>query len=69
MNTIIAIETPTCFVCNERGVVNVDQLGYNQWRNGWLIQDAFPQMPKELREQLKSGIHPTCWNSVFGGGF
>ena len=29
-----------------------------------LIQDALPDVPKELRELFLSGLCPDCWNEV-----
>jgi hypothetical protein len=57
--------TPECMVCHQHSVMVVDDDAYTRWRNGELIQVAFPNMPKELREQLKTGYHPACWNKIF----
>ena len=35
---------------------------------GKLVQDAFPNMDKEDREFLLSGITPTEWNQMFRDG-
>jgi hypothetical protein len=34
---------------------------------GALIQDAFPDLDKTLREQIVSGTHPACWEIMTGG--
>ena len=31
-----------------------------------LIQDAFPELSKEDRERLITGICPKCWKELFG---
>ena len=33
-----------------------------------LIQEALPDVPRELREMFLSGLCPDCWESVFGKG-
>ena len=30
-----------------------------------LAQQAFPELPTEIREQLISGTHPKCWDEMF----
>jgi hypothetical protein len=38
----------------------------NKWKDGALIQDAFPEVDKETRELIISGTHPACWQKMFG---
>lgn len=60
------IRTPQCGVCGETSMMDVDENNYRAWKFGsTLLQDAFPQMPKEEREVLKTGIHPACWLKLF----
>jgi hypothetical protein len=59
------VVTPKCSVCGQYGVLNVEYDAWEKWRNGTLMQKAFPDMPRELREQLMSGIHPACWQKMF----
>jgi hypothetical protein len=59
------IITEPCMVCGKSSEMEVDTRGFVRWRSGWLIQDAFPDMPAELREQLKLGTHPACFESMF----
>lgn len=61
-------ETPNCTVCNERSLVEIDYDGWYAWQKGALIQNAFPGMSADKRELLKTGIHPDCWNKIFGIG-
>ena len=57
--------TKPCIHCGQTGTVAVkfDQL--LKYAEGALIQDAFPDMPIELREQIISGTHPECWDKMF----
>jgi len=66
-NHITVCYTGICFHCESHGCVIVDKNGYNNWVNGKLVHEAFPEMPIERREQLMNGIHPECWNELFGG--
>ena len=36
------------------------------YEDGELLQNAFPHLPPELREFIKTGITPTEWNEEFG---
>ena len=55
------VTTPKCNICGEQGTVEVPSVGFLQWNFGMLIQDAFPELDRSLREQMMSGIHPKCW--------
>lgn len=33
------------------------------------VQDAFPTMPADKREQLLTGTHPGCWIKIFSHPF
>ena len=44
-------------------------MDYWDWKDGAFVQDAFPYLSAEVREMLISGICPSCWNNMFGGGF
>ena len=32
-----------------------------------LIQDIFPYLNADQREQIMTGTHPSCWNQMFNG--
>jgi len=66
MDTTITVTTPACFVCHEHSEVIISQAGYALWQAGTPIQDAFPGVPAGLRETIKTGIHPDCWDYAFG---
>ena len=59
------VQTMPCYKCGKSSIIEVDSIGYQKWQSGTLIQKAFPEMPKESRELLLSGIHPECWNEMF----
>lgn len=61
----IAVETPRCIVCDHGGVMTIRKQAYEDWQNGTFIQDAFPELSPGQREQLMTGIHPTCF-TTFG---
>lgn len=56
-----------CPICGTTATVQVDPTGYKLWKTGEnLIQDALPDLDLDQREQLMTGICPTCWISAFG---
>ena len=59
------IKTPRCFRCGEFGTLEAPISGIELYNDGALIQDAFPDMPREDREQIISGTHPKCWKEMF----
>jgi hypothetical protein len=59
------VTTEPCMVCGKTSEMDVSTTGWVRWKGGWLIQDAFPEMPAELREQLKTGTMPECWDKMF----
>ena len=46
--------------------LNVTQDQLNNWMNGTLIQEAFPQLNEDEREFIMTGILPEEWNELFG---
>jgi hypothetical protein len=60
------VETPACGLCGEASLLVVSRAAYVSWVAGGLIQDAFPDMPRDEREQLKTGTHPACWDAMLG---
>jgi hypothetical protein len=63
-NTTVLMRTPTCPMCSAGGFVEVFSEGYMAHKRGAVIQEAFPELDKSLREQIISGTHPKCWESV-----
>jgi hypothetical protein len=66
-NTTILMRTQICSICNKGGFVEVSSEGYTARKKGALIQEAFPELDKSLREQIVSGTHPKCWESMTAG--
>lgn len=54
-----------CMECKKRFVVTVLADDYLKWKQGMLIQKAFPYLSAEIRELLISNICPDCWNIMF----
>jgi hypothetical protein len=47
--------------------LNVTQEQLNRYEIGLgLLQDIFPDLPKEEREFIKTGITPQEWEEIFG---
>ena len=55
-----------CRECKKRFVISVVKQDYEDWRQGLLIQKAFPYLSADIRELLISGICPECWKEMFG---
>ena len=66
-NTTVLMRTPTCSICKKTDFVEVSADGYVARKKGALIQEAFPELDKALREQILSGTHPKCWESMVAG--
>lgn len=60
-----------CVCCRKEVIVpftDRDLEGYERrFMNGEriLIQDALPNVPRELRELFLSGLCPTCWDNLY----
>jgi len=54
-------------MCNKEGFVEVSSEGYMARKKGALVQEAFFDLDKSLREQIVSGTHPKCWESMTVG--
>ena len=61
------MRTPICLMCSANGFVEVSSEGYVAHKRGAAIQEAFPELDKSLREQIISGTHPKCWESMSAG--
>jgi len=58
--------TRECPICHIFHTVQVPTEGWFRWkREGWLIQDAFPGIPKEERELLITGVDDVCWQQLW----
>jgi phage FluMu protein Com len=59
---IIKTKCPFCKAVTELEVPND---GYKAWRQGMLVQKAFPDLSVDDRERLISGTCPKCWEETF----
>jgi hypothetical protein len=57
--------TGKCIVTGKKVTVKVPGQGLFAYRQGALIQDAFPNMSKDDREFLISGISKEGWDKTF----
>lgn len=55
-----------CLWCGKEYTFDVPAAGYMAWRNGALIQDAFPTLTAEEREYMLTGYCKTCQDKLFG---
>tara|TARA_B100001113_G_C20977410_1_gene564524 strand:+ start:348 stop:599 length:252 start_codon:yes stop_codon:yes gene_type:complete len=61
------VETTQCVHCGHTGHLEVPAQGLFNYNQGKLIQDCFPKMAVDLREQLITGIHPRCFEEMYAG--
>jgi len=54
-------------MCNKEGFVEVSSEGYMARKRGAFVQEAFFDLDESLREQIISGTHPKCWESMTAG--
>ena len=61
------IPTPICIECGKGGTILVQMSDYLLWqsKDRPLIQNCFPALSREQREQILTGIHPECWEKIF----
>ncbi len=76
------IQTKPCHLCKEPGVVEIkgddtvleqrweqharEHADFNSTSPLRFIQNAFPELTPDQREQIISGTHPKCWAKMFG---
>ena len=53
-----------CQVTGEVFILIVDAQALIDWREGKMIQDAFPQLTKDQREILMTGFTPAEWEAM-----
>ena len=58
--------TKVCPECGKKTTITVDIDAYARWRNGELIQRAFPDMSADDRETLMTGLCIDCQKQIFG---
>lgn len=55
-----------CPSCGGETVLFVDPDALIAWMRGQYIQVAFKDWSAEKREVMLTGIHPFCWDAMFG---
>ena len=56
----------TCPLCGKENEIEVGIGQYFKWKDGLLVQDAFPDLSPEEREILISGVCSSCQDDIFG---
>jgi len=56
-----------CVVCNKVHTAYVEKVKYDRWKAGENIQNVWPEMSADEREQLISGTCPKCWDELWSG--
>lgn len=54
-----------CPICHKDYTLRVPKDGYDKWKDGTLIQDAFPNMGPGDRELMQTGICNECWDKLY----
>ena len=64
---IVWFSTKPCPFCEATDVLllRLDEL--TAWMSGTQVQDAFPRLSANKREQILTGAHPDCWDRNVGG--
>jgi len=60
--------TGPCAVTGKSISVTVPAAGLFRYRQGARIQDAFPDLTRDQREFLITGLSPEGWKLIFGDG-
>ena len=55
-----------CPFCGKVTEIEVPLIGYLDWEDGELIQNAMPNLSAEQREMLISGMCEECQKTFFG---
>lgn len=55
-----------CIECRKPWQVPCTEEQYHTWLDGELIQKAMPDVSREARELLLSGVCPACWSKFVG---
>lgn len=57
--------TRTCPLCEKDTSLTVPAAQYEAWQSGTLVQQAFPDMNKDDREILMTGICSPCFEEMW----
>lgn len=59
------VQTPVCGVCGKQDVLTMTDAEWAALQSGVAIQVALPNWSPAMREELKTGYHPQCWEELF----
>lgn len=62
------IKKVACRSCGRAFDIRFESEDFDNWRNGTLIQDAFPYLTADERELLKTQTCGLCWERMFSFG-
>lgn len=62
---IIFVESRPCPWCGKKTRVAADEKDYMSWKNGELIQRAFPYLSAAKRESLITGFCEECQKKIW----
>lgn len=63
----VLAKSPACFVCRQQTVLRLLKDDLAKYQRGAHPQDAFPYLDANGREMVFTGIHASCWDSMFAG--
>jgi len=58
--------TKRCPVCLKTGTIGVDENELFTYLRGEYVHRAFKSLSIPFREQIISGVHPECWELMWG---
>lgn len=61
---VTVLET-LCPECRQTTRHELDTVAFRRWQGGEFVQNAFPTMSVDKREQLVSGMCGGCWDALF----
>lgn len=69
-DNMTTVMTSRCTMCNQAGAVTMStadwEAGSEARKNGAMVQNCFPMLDPEVREQLMTGMHPSCFDRMLG---
>lgn len=64
--TVLEVPCPSCGKVSEITIPTNEWLdGLKAYKNGAVVQNAWPKLSPSQRELLITGICETCWNEMF----
>jgi hypothetical protein len=63
--TQVRVDCQPCIGCGKGGVITMPIEAYRRWKEGAMLQNAWPEGTHAEREQLISGMHGSCFDELF----